>query len=91
MRLLITIPSLNPELGGPSEVAIQTAKALINEGIDVEIATTNDLGKSEFDYNDGELVDYKGVPVRFFKRSVFRRNEFIPSISFLIWISKKHI
>jgi glycosyltransferase involved in cell wall biosynthesis len=41
MKVLHVIPSISPDLGGPSQVALNLVKALGDLGVDSEIVTTN--------------------------------------------------
>lgn len=68
MKILHVIPSLATCRGGATKAAIDMVKALRGEGIDAEIATTNDNGASELDIPLNQLINYEGVPVRFFRR-----------------------
>ena len=64
MKVLHVIPSLSPTLGGPTQVALQTVKAIRMQGIDAEIVTTNH-GLANLDIPLETLTEYKGVPVWF--------------------------
>lgn len=98
MKVLHIIPSLSVVRGGASRAAIDMVAALRAAGIDAELACTNDDGLSVLDVPLGELVEYSGVPVRFFKRfsppgTNFISNavrEFSYSGSFRVWL-KEHI
>ena len=68
MKVLHVIPSIALIRGGPSLAVIEMVKALCLEGVDTEIATTNDSGPDLLDVPLGVLQDYKGVRVRFFSR-----------------------
>jgi len=68
LRVLHVIPSVAPCRGGPSKAVIDIVCALRKAGINAEIATTNDDGADKLDVALGELVQHKGVPVRFFNR-----------------------
>ena len=43
-------------------------KALRTQGVDAEIATTNDDGEGVLNVRLDELIEHEGVPVRFFRR-----------------------
>ncbi|MEO1390536.1 MAG: glycosyltransferase [Cyanobacteria bacterium J06634_6] len=54
MKILHVIPSLSPQLGGPTLVALNLVYALRQMGADVEIATTN----YGLDVPTGQRIDY---------------------------------
>ena len=65
--------------------------SLRTNGIDAEIATTNDNGTDELDVELNARIDYLGVPVRFFKRfspPINAIREFTYSRSFTAWLSR---
>jgi glycosyltransferase involved in cell wall biosynthesis len=88
MKILHVIPSIASLRGGPSQEVISMVKALINQGIDVEIATTNDNGDDLLDVPLGQLIKYEEVPVWFFPRFLPPMKEFIVSISLTHWLWK---
>ena len=63
MKVLHVIPSLSPSLGGPTQVALQTVKAIRLQGIDAEIVTTNHDRAINVPLET--LSEYQGVPVWF--------------------------
>ena len=65
MKVLHVIPSLSATLGGPTQVALQTVKAIRSQGIDAEIVTTNHDRTKTLDVPLNCLTDYEGVPVWF--------------------------
>ena len=92
-KVLHVIPSVSPSRGGPSKAIIEMVGALKQEGIDAEIATTNDHGTVELDVPLNIRTQYRNVPVYFFKRfspPINSVREFAYSRNFQQWI-KKHI
>ena len=76
--------------GGPSKAIIEMVSALRKQGIDAEIATTNDDAQNHLEVPLNTLIDYKSVPIRFFHRlntppSV---REFSYSSTFKQWLSE---
>jgi len=59
MRVLHVIPSVSDRSGGPAAAIVPMCRALMRQGIEVQLLSTTD-GLS----HDG--FDYKGVPARFF-------------------------
>ncbi|HJS24218.1 MAG TPA: glycosyltransferase [Pyrinomonadaceae bacterium] len=62
MRVLHVIPSVSERSGGPATAIIPMCRALMREGIEVLLVTT-DAGLPG---TNGDVVEYKGVPARFF-------------------------
>ncbi|WP_413171257.1 glycosyltransferase [Anabaena azotica] len=87
MKVLHIIPSISPKLGGPTQVVLNLVRALRAEGIDVEIATTNDDDGLLLDVPLSECVEYQGLPVWFFPPAA-RIKAFLPSPIFTRWLWK---
>ncbi len=68
MKVLHIIPSVSPRRGGPSKAVVEMVNALNNEGINAEIATTNDDGPEELNVLLGKRTSFANAPVYFFKR-----------------------
>ncbi|OLP18778.1 group 1 glycosyl transferase, partial [Leptolyngbya sp. 'hensonii'] len=69
MKILHVTLSVSPRRGGPSEVVLNLVRSLRAQGVDAEIATTNDNGpdgSAPLEVPLEEPVEYEGVPVRFF-------------------------
>src|ERR1051325_10743542 len=63
MRVLHVIPSVSERSGGPATAIVPMCRALMREGIEVLLVTT-DAGLPE---SNGSVLDYKGVPAKFFR------------------------
>ncbi|ADI66057.1 glycosyltransferase [Trichormus azollae] len=85
MKVLHIIPSISPKLGGPTQVVLNLVRALRKEGIDVEIATTNDDDGLLLNVPLLECVEYQGLPVWFFPHAA-RIKAFLPSLAFTQWL-----
>ncbi len=65
MRVLHVIPSVSDRSGGPAAAIIPMCRALLRNGIEVLLVTT-DAGLHAGELPNGEVSDYKGVPAKFF-------------------------
>jgi glycosyltransferase involved in cell wall biosynthesis len=89
VKILHVIPSISPARGGTSRAILDMVHALQVQGIDVEIATTNDDGDDLLDVPLGECTLFDRIPTYFFPRfspSIPAVREFTFSGSFTTWL-----
>ena len=86
MRVLHVTPSFAPAFryGGPIQTVLRLCQALQGAGVEVQVATTNADGPRDLDVPTDRWVDYEGVQVRYFARSI--RIGFAPSTSLLTYL-----
>jgi glycosyltransferase involved in cell wall biosynthesis len=86
MKVLHLLPSIGPERGGPTQVAINLVKSLRQTGVEVEIATTNDNEVTVLDVPLNQRVEYEQVPVWFFPRFPPQTKTFLFSTEITRWL-----
>lgn len=84
MKVLQVIPSVSPQLGGPTRAIQGFSQSLQKLGIEIEIITTDDDTNSRLDVPLNELTLYKGVPTTFLSRTL-RAKEFIYANALSKW------
>lgn len=87
MKVLQVIPSISPQMGGPTQAVLNLVKALRQAGVDTEIATTNDNGSTLLDVPLYQRIEFQEVPVWFFPRVSSRMKDFIfsPDLTYWLW------
>jgi glycosyltransferase involved in cell wall biosynthesis len=89
VKILHVIPSVSPVRGGTSRAILDMVHALQAQGIDAEIATTNDDGDNLLDVPLGKLTLFDLIPTYFFPRfspPLPALREFAYSGAFTIWL-----
>lgn len=89
MRVLHVIPSIAKVRGGPSQAVLEMVSALRSQGIEAEIATTNDDGPNLLDVPLQQRTEYSQIPVWFFSRfspAVASVREFAFSSQLTTWL-----
>ena len=89
MKVLQVIPSISPQLGGPTRAILNLSKNLQEYGVDVQILTTNDDANLCLDVPLLKPTIYKGLKVTFLPRT-FRAKEFIYAHDLGKW-HQKHL
>ncbi|WP_414623457.1 glycosyltransferase [Calothrix sp. CCY 0018] len=86
MKVLHVIPSISPSLGGPTTVVLNLVKALLDNGTEAEIVTTNHNGSKLLDVPLYQKIEYQGVPVWFLPYFSPPMKEFIFSPAMTKWL-----
>src|SRR5437016_4448252 len=68
MRVLHVIPSVGPLRGGPSTMMRTTARSLVQAGVEVDVATTDDNDDSRLEVAHCRAVVEQGVTYWYFPR-----------------------
>jgi glycosyltransferase involved in cell wall biosynthesis len=77
MKVLHIMPSVHPQLGGPSAVIFPMLSALHHQGLVVSLVTTQHGHTTQASYP---------FPVTYCKPTYFARKEFIPSVELVRWL-----
>lgn len=86
MKLLHVIPTIAKVKGGPTQIILELVKALRENGVNAEIATTNDNGSTLLDVPLHQCLEYEKVPVWFLPRFFLPTKEFIFSPALTGWL-----
>ncbi len=84
MKILIAIASIAPLYGGTSKIALEWAQELGNQGISVDVVTTNANGSECLDVPLDSWVDRSNYRIRYF--SCWNVADAKLSISFTTWL-----
>lgn len=90
MKILQIVPSISLIYGGPSQMVLGLAPALVKEGVEVTILTTDsngDSGQKPLDVPLNQPVKQDGYEIIYFRCAPFRRYKF--SLDLLQWL-KSH-
>lgn len=88
MKVLQIVPSISLIYGGPSQMVLGLAPALVNVGVDVTILTTDsngDNGQERLDVVLNQPIRQDGYEIIYFRCSPFRRYKF--SWDLLNWLN----
>ncbi|BAY25879.1 group 1 glycosyl transferase [Calothrix sp. NIES-2100] len=90
MKILHIVPSISLIYGGPSQMVLGLAPALVKEGVEVTVITTNsngDNGQKPLNVPLNEPVKQDGYEILYFRCAPFRRYKF--SLDLVNWL-KRH-
>ena len=90
MKILQIVPSISLIYGGPSQMVLGLAPALVKAGVEVTILTTDsngDSGQQPLDVPLNQPIKQDGYEIIYFRCSPFRRYKF--SLDLLTWL-KNH-
>ncbi len=90
MKILQIVPSISLIYGGPSQMVLGLAPALVKEGVEVTILTTDsngDTGQIPLDVPLNRPIKQDGYEIIYFRCAPFRRYKF--SLDLLKWL-KRH-
>jgi glycosyltransferase involved in cell wall biosynthesis len=81
LKVLQVIPAVAARYGGPSEAIVSLTRELMEQGVDVCVATTNADGPDELAVQTGELTEWRSLPVRFFPRRFGESYKYSPALA----------
>jgi glycosyltransferase involved in cell wall biosynthesis len=68
LKVLHVIPAVSPKYGGPSHALVPMCRALMERGVDVQIASTDAEPGGHIPVELQALASYEGVPAIFFRK-----------------------
>jgi len=89
MRILQIVPSISLIYGGPSQMVLGLAPALVRQGVEVTVITTNsngDTGQEPLNVPLNIPIEQEGYKIVYFRCSPFRRYKF--SLDLLQWLNR---
>jgi len=86
VKILHVIPAVAVRYGGPSQAVKEMCHALMQRGVEIELATTNANLNSNLDVPLGEKILYREIPTFFFPRTL--KTEYKFSWSLNRWLKK---
>lgn len=89
-KALMIVPALSMVYGGPSLTSIGLASALCDQGVKMDIATTNADGASNLDVPLNEWIPKDNYRVRYFPRCGPWEYKFSPMLARWLWDNVRH-
>ena len=89
MRILQIVPSISLIYGGPSQMVLGLAPALVRQGVEVTVLTTDsngDIDQKPLDVPLNHPVEQDGYQIIYFRCAPFRRYKF--SLDLLKWLNR---
>ncbi|QIR35689.1 glycosyltransferase [Tolypothrix sp. PCC 7910] len=89
MKVLHIVPSISLIYGGPSQMVLGLAPALVKEGVEVTVITTNsngDTGQQPLEVPLNAAIKQDGYEIIYFRCAPFRRYKF--SLDLLKWLKR---
>ncbi|MDF5712945.1 MAG: hormogonium polysaccharide biosynthesis glycosyltransferase HpsP [Rhizonema sp. NSF051] len=89
MRILQIVPSISLIYGGPSQMVLGLAPALVRAGVEVVVLTTDsngDINQKRMEVPLNRPVEQDGYQIIYFRCAPFRRYKF--SLDLLTWLNR---
>lgn len=84
MKVLIVTPSLGPVFGGPTKAVLELAQALSDQGVAVDIVTTNANGSENLNVPLCQWLEVKPYRVQYFPR--WQIKDYTVSLALTLWL-----